>query len=284
MKAADVDDALVQRAREGDLDALEALLRRIQGMVYNLAVRMLGQREDAQDATQEVLLRVTTHLASFRGDSAFTTWVWRIASNHLLTARTRVAESPERTFENFAEHLERGLVYGQTHGGASRPLLPEEKLEARRMALSCTQAMLSCLDRPQRLAYVLAVVIGLDSPEAAAVQGIPPATHRKRLSRAREALEQFMQSACGLVSGQAACRCERQLPAAAEARRRGRVDPDRKLAVSNAELDLAESGLRELLQMSDAAAVMRGAPAYAAPESMLRGIRIVVERSAFLRH
>jgi DNA-directed RNA polymerase specialized sigma24 family protein len=62
----DVEAALIQRAQGGELVALEAVLRRIQGPVYNLAVRMLGRRDDAQDATQEILLKVTTHLGGWR--------------------------------------------------------------------------------------------------------------------------------------------------------------------------------------------------------------------------
>jgi RNA polymerase sigma factor (sigma-70 family) len=278
-----IDDRLLERAKNGDLAALEQVLRAVQGTVYNLAVRMLGQREDAQDATQEVLLKITTHLASFRGESAFSTWVYRIASNHLLSARMRAKEAPTVSFDDFADKLEQGRAFAATLDGwdDARPLQPDEKLAARRMAITCTQAMLSCLDRPHRLAYVLAIVFGLEHDEAARVQEISPAAHRKRLSRARTALHDFMQRQCGLVSEAAPCRCTRQLPAAAEARRRGKLP---LLLVTDSELDAAEQGLRELQHLGDAAAVMRGAPAYATPQAMVHGIRAVIERSALLRH
>jgi hypothetical protein len=113
------------------------------------------------------------------------------------------------------------------------------------------------------------------------VQAISPAAHRKRLSRARAALHGFMQGQCGLVAAAAPCRCSRQLPAAAEARRRGKLP---MLRVADAELDAAEQGLRELQQLGDAAAVMRGAPTYAAPEALVQGLRTIIERSALLRH
>jgi len=283
MTSASVNDDLLRRAKDGDLVALEQLLRAVQDTVYNLAVRMLGQRDDAQDATQEVLLKITTHLSSFRGDSAFSTWVYRIASNHLLTARMRAKESPIVSFDDFAAKLEQGRAFSAALDGwdSSRPLQPDEKLAARRMAVTCTQAMLSCLDRPHRLAYVLAVIVGLEHDDAAAVQQISPAAHRKRLSRARTALHDFMQRHCGLVSAAAPCRCAHQIPAAADARRRGKLP---LLVVTDGELDAAEQGLRELQHLGDAAAVMRGAPAYATPEAMVQGIRAVIERSAFLHH
>lgn len=278
-----VEPALVERARGGELAALDALLRAVQGPLYNLAVRMLGRREDAQDATQEILLKITTHLGSWRGDSAFGTWAWSVASHHLLNLATRGPQRVEVSFEALAERLDAGSAYAETllRGDRGDAALPEDRLEARRTALACTQAMLMCLDRPQRLAYVLDVIFGLESPEAAAVQDITPAAHRQRLARARSAVHGFMAQRCGLVTDRAPCRCEKLVPAKRLARSRGQITPG--LEVTDAELDEAEQGLRELVAMGDAAAVMRGAPAYAAPQAMLHGIRLVVEHSGVLR-
>ena len=75
--------ALVGQATAGDKEALETLVSGMQDMVFNLSLRMLGTFADAEDATQDILLKMITHLSSFRGDSAFTTWVFRIAANHL---------------------------------------------------------------------------------------------------------------------------------------------------------------------------------------------------------
>lgn len=279
-----VEPALVARARSGELAALDALLRAIQGPLYNLAVRMLGRREDAQDATQEILLKVTTHLGGWRGDAAFGTWVYSVASHHLLNQATRAPQRHELSFEALAERLDAGTAYAEQlaqRGLSGTALSPEDQLDARRTALACTQAMLMCLDRPQRLAYVLDVIFGLESPEAAAVQGISAAAHRQRLARARSAVHGFMDQRCGLVHARAACRCAGQVPAKRAARARGLLPPG--LEVDDAELELAHRGLRELLAMGDAAAVMRGAPAYAAPQAMLNGIRLVVEHSGMLR-
>ena len=84
-------EALAQRAAAGDRAAAEALVAAVSGDVYNLALRMLGHVADAEDAAQEILIIVITHLGSFEGRSSVRTWVWRIASRHLLRVK-RVLE------------------------------------------------------------------------------------------------------------------------------------------------------------------------------------------------
>src|SRR5512139_3644606 len=85
-------ERLVELAKEGRKEALEELVRGIQDRVYNLALRALFLPADAEDATQEILIKVITHLADFKGESRFTTWVFRIATNHLLTTQKCRAE------------------------------------------------------------------------------------------------------------------------------------------------------------------------------------------------
>lgn len=268
MKIPDVDAGVIQRAVTGDLASVDALLRAIEPGVYNLAVRMLGSRDDARDACQEILLKVVTHLASFRGEAAFSTWVWRIARNHLLTAATRAAESPEVSLEAIDAKLSAGLAYRESLAERlpdDRAASPEEQAAARQVALSCTQGMLMAMDREQRLAYLLDVVFGLDSPQAAEVLEITPAAYRKRLQRAREALHGFMGRRCGLADEAADCRCERQLPALAA---RG--------AAGSVPLPEARIALDRLFAIGDAAAVFRAHPQYRAPAAMIGAIRAVL--------
>ena len=74
---------LIQKGTAGDKKALETVLASVQDLVFNLSLRMLGTFPDAEDATQDILLKIMTHLSSFKGESLFSTWVFRIASNHL---------------------------------------------------------------------------------------------------------------------------------------------------------------------------------------------------------
>lgn len=286
MKIQDPGPEALRAATAGDLAALDELLLAIQPGVYNLAVRVLGHRDDAADATQEILLKVVTHLGSFRGESAFTTWVWRVAHNHLMTARTRSAEAPEVSLEALAERLDQGLEFAATLAlsqGEPGPLKPEDKVEARQVALACTQSMLMALDREQRLIYVLDTIFDLPSKEAAAVVGITPEAYRQRLSRTRTRLDTFMRGTCGLANREAACHCERQLPAVRHARRSGLAGRPSVIAVHPEEQQEAERHFEAFTRVSDAAAVFRGHPQYRAPDAMRSAIRAVLTQEGFMQ-
>ncbi len=271
-------------AQQGDLAALDRLLASLQPGVFNLALRVLGHRDDAADATQEILLKIVTHLGGFRGEAAFTTWVWRVAHNHLMTARTAAAEAPMLSLDALAEKLDAGLELSERLAlaqGGPRTLTPQDKLEARQVALSCTQTMLMALDREDRLVYVLDTVFDLPSAVAAEVVGVTPAAYRQRLFRSRTRLAAFTGSHCGLVSKTAACRCERQLPALRHMRQQGQ-GAARAMVPIMAEPAQAERAFDAFVRVSDAAALFRAHPEAAVPEAMLAAIRAVLTQEGFL--
>lgn len=207
---------LVRLAVGGDRDALDELVRGLQGDIYGLALRMLWNREDAEDATQEILVRIVTRLSQFDFRSRLKTWVYRIAVNYILDVKKSPIERMHLTFERFGDDLLDGLSSdGPTD--SERSLLTEE------VKIGCTLGMLQCLDRPRRLAYVLGEILDLSGPEAAAALEISPDLFRKRLQHARAAIEAFTRSYCGLASDSATCACHRRVPAAL---RLGRVNPD----------------------------------------------------------
>jgi RNA polymerase sigma factor (sigma-70 family) len=282
MKIPDLPASALTAAIAGDLASIDAMLIAIQPGVFNLAVRMLGNRDDAADATQEILLKVVTHLASFRAQSAFSTWVFQIARNHLLTAITRSKENPEVSLDSIAERLQQGIDYAVSVTRiqpAEKSLSPEDHFEARQIALGCTQSIIMALDREQRLAYVLDTAFGLSSELAAEVLGIQPAAYRKRLSRVRETLEPFFSRTCGLVNADADCQCERQLPAKRALARSAAADikPISLRALHRSEIAHIEAHFDNFIRMSNAAAVLRAHPDYRAPESMVHAIRRVLE-------
>ena len=285
MKIDDPGREVLTAATQGDLAALDAVLLAVQPGVFNLALRMLGNREDAADACQEILLKLVTHLGSFRSESAFTTWVFQIARNHLLSAVTRSRESPEVSLEGLGERLQQGLEFAASLGdpqGQARALTPEDKFEARQIALGCTQNMLMALDREQRLAYVLDVVFGLASSEAAEVLAVSPEAYRQRLSRARTRLDSFAGKTCGQVRRDASCQCEKQLPAVAHLRAAGATPAPRLIAIHRAEKDEASRQFDALLRMGDAAALFRAHPNYRAPQAMVGAIRAVLRQEGYL--
>jgi RNA polymerase sigma factor (sigma-70 family) len=285
MKIGDPGPDTLRAAISGELAALDRLLLAIQPGVYNLAVRMLGHRDDAADATQEILLKVVTHLSSFRAEAAFPTWVYQVARNHLLTAATRSAESPEVSLEGMAERLQAGLDFVTVSGrsqGLPVILTPQDKAEARQVALGCTQNMLMALDRQQRLVYVLDTVFDLSSKEAAEVVGVSPQAYRQRLSRARSRLDTFTGKTCGLVNADADCRCEKQLPALRHERASSAAKPPSVVAIHRAEMAQAERQFAAFVRLGEAAALFRAHPDYQAPAAMLGAIRAVLGAEGFL--
>ena len=273
--------ATIAAAAQGDLKALDEILVQIQPGVFNLAIRMLGSRDDAADAAQEILLKVVTHLGTFKGESAFSTWVFRIARNHVLNAITRSKESPEVSLDAMQERLQQGLDYGESlrpWGREGESLTPEDKLAARQVALGCTQNMLMAVDREHRLVYLLDTVFGLSSREAGLVLDISPAAYRQRLARVKTKLEAFAQATCGLASKSARCQCEKQLPAldAQQSLPVGRPAGRGLMAIHRAETDEAAKNLDALLRVGEAAAIFRAHPQYQAPESMRAAIRSVL--------
>jgi RNA polymerase sigma factor (sigma-70 family) len=227
--------------------------------VYGLAIRMLWHPEDAEDATQEILVKVVTGLASFRGDASVRTWAYRIATNHLLTTRRRRMEQRARGFHAFAADLAEGLDAPHDPGGVDERLLVEE------VKVGCTQGMLLCLDREHRLAYILGEVFGLAGEEAASIAGITGAAHRKRLERARGRIRAFMTGHCGIVDPGNPCRCSRRVGRAIQL---GRVDPGRLLFATHPRRRELERPLAEMQLLTDASAVFRSHPAYRAPDSL----------------
>jgi RNA polymerase sigma factor (sigma-70 family) len=276
MKISHPGDEVLHRAGQGDISAIDAMLRAIQPGVFNLAVRMLGNRDDGGDACQEVLLKVVTHLSSFRAESNFTTWVFQIARNHLLTSVTRSLEHPTTSLDAMAEKLSNGLTFSS--GDTS--LSAQDKLEAKQIAISCTQNMLMALDREHRLAYLLDVIFGLSSDEGAAVLGINAAAFRKRLSRAKQNLDQFTNTHCGLNNPEGSkvtCRCEKQLPALRKLKAVGHCSAN-LIPIHPIEIEAASQQLDSIVRLSDASALFQAHPEYRVSDNMIVAIRAILQR------
>src|ERR1700682_5239319 len=96
------DVALVDQAKSGDRGALEKLVLRHQAWIYKIAIRMVFHPQDAEEVTQEVLVKVITKLSTFKGESKFRTWLYRIAANHVLNMKRRSVETQKLTFAIYA--------------------------------------------------------------------------------------------------------------------------------------------------------------------------------------
>ena len=255
---------LAARAIDGEQAALRAVVEAVQDPTYALCLRMLGDPEDARDATQEILIRAVTRLSSFRGDSKLVTWVYRLAANYLIDLKRKPRE--RITFEQLDTVIGRGTEPIDPAALAHAPaeLLAEETF------VGCSLAVLRCLDRDHRLAFILGGVLELDSREAATILEIEPAAYRKRLSRARQRLGAFLRPRCGVMNPDAHCRCPNQVNSNIE---RGLVDPRRLRLVSPQDLTRARGHVRTLRRAMDAVELYRRHPDIHAPEGLIEGLR-----------
>lgn len=205
---------LVDKAVNGDKAALKAILEDVQDMIYNLSLRMLGNVFDAQDAAQEIIIKIITQLSTFRRESAFSTWVYRVASNYLINYKKSMFAQRPLSFEFYGEDIKAGFI----------PNTPDllqnvdEEILAVELKLSCTNVMLQCLDAESRCIFVLGVMFKADSKVCGEILGITAEAYRQRLSRIRKKMADFLSEYCGL-SGTGCCDCKKRVGFAVKTQR-----------------------------------------------------------------
>jgi RNA polymerase sigma-70 factor (ECF subfamily) len=173
------DETLVARARDGDTRAFEALVRRYQGPIYRLAVRMLNDAGEAEDVTQEVFVTAWRRLPGIQEDRAVRAWLYRIATNrclNILRARKPTA-----------------LLQEETIPAANPATSPEARAEAHER-LAALRAALGQLTAEQRACWLLREVEELSYAEIAGILHTTPQAVRGRLARARAELGEAMTS------------------------------------------------------------------------------------------
>lgn len=181
--AAAPDEALVQLAQNGDQQALCELINRYERKTYNLAFRLMGNHADASDAAQESLVRVYTRLHAFRGDSAFSTWLFRVVTNTCLDELRRRG----RTRYTSLDHplpTEEGLIPRQAVTEADNPVEQAEQSEVR----DAVQRAINRLPEEYRTVIVLRDLHDYTYHEIADILGTTLGTIKSRLHRARQAL------------------------------------------------------------------------------------------------
>ncbi|XZE33931.1 RNA polymerase sigma factor [Pirellulaceae bacterium SH501] len=213
------DCELIEQSKNGSQAAIEKLILRHQAWIYNIAVRMVFHPHDAEEVTQEVLIKAITRLSTFNGESKFRTWLYRITTNHVLNMKRRRGERESQSFSSYADAIndtpDLDLPDPKTVP-VEVPLLVEEA------KISCTTGMLLCLDRRQRLIFVLAEIFGASDSVGGEILEMTPDNFRQSLSRARRDLYQFMNNQCGLINANNPCRCHKKTKGFIDA---GHVDP-----------------------------------------------------------
>lgn len=259
--------ALIGKAAAGDKAALEKLLASVQGQVFSLSLRMLGTFPDAEDAAQDILLKVMAGLPAFRGECAFSTWVFRIAVNTLIPYKKYLFAQRPLSFDFYAADISNAPLdkIPDLTQGVEKELLAEE------LKLSCTNVMLQCLDAESRCIFILGTMFRLDSRIAGEILGITPEAYRQRLSRIRRKMADFLSAYCGEY-GSGKCRCKNRLSYAIQSHR---LDPARLDFTAASELPMekmleCKNAMEEIDGLSAQFAFCK---AYESPERIRRFIK-----------
>lgn len=205
------DDVLVSEILDGNKKSLNGLILRHQPFIYNIAWKMLGDPMKAEDLTQEALLKIISNLGSFKGESSFRTWAYRIVRNHFLNDQKKPGKIFASNFEDLGQRLDAAPNIDLT--------VEEQKIkqeEIREVRLQCLSGMLLCLTKKQRLIYIIGDIFGADHHVGSEIMEISKDNYRMKLSKARKDLYNFMQNKCGLVNKANPCRCHKKVTFATE--------------------------------------------------------------------
>ncbi len=200
------DHILIDQVLAGDKIALESLVKKHQHWIFNTALNMVADPEDAADITQEVLIKVITNLRSFKGESQFRTWVYRIIKNHFLNEKRSQYTKATLSFDDYANGL--NSIPDESLDDFS--LEVDKSLLVEEAKISCMKGMLLCLTPEQRLIFILGELFEFSDSVGSQVMDISKANFRAKLHRARAQLYNFMKNKCGLINKENPCRCAKK--------------------------------------------------------------------------
>jgi RNA polymerase sigma factor (sigma-70 family) len=241
------DTVLIDKVLNGDKVSLNELLRKHQDFIYNVALKMLNNVADAEDATQEVLIKIVTQLSKYdKAKAQFRTWLYRITFNHVLNMKKNQYETVVTDFSTFFGYIDQApaLAVCEVEEKEMAELFEESKI-------ACMAGMIMCLDRMQRLIYIVGEVFSIDHNLAAEIFETTPDNFRQKLSRARKDLYNWMHKRCGLVNLENSCRCKSKTKSFIEA---GYVDPKNLKWLSNYKhrmFEISEARLDDALDARD---------------------------------
>jgi RNA polymerase sigma factor (sigma-70 family) len=272
------DRELVCQAQGGNREALEQLITRHQAWIYNIVLRMVYLPQDAEDATQEILVKLITKLSTFSGKSSFRTWLYRIVVNHVLNMKRGRADAAAWTFSRYSVSLD-GTPDMDLPDARSVPA--DVQLLVDEARIGCTSGMLLCLDREQRLVYILGEIFGVTDIVGAELLEIDRENFRQKLARSRRDLHNFLHDKCGLVNEANPCRCAKKTRGFMKA---GFVDP-RNLLFAKSHVtrvrDVAEKRCEELDALDRAYAELHRDHPFMEPADFVASLKNLINGTEF---
>lgn len=271
------ENQLIEAAVAGNGKALEELLAGVQDMIFNLSLRMLGTVHDAEDATQDILIRIMTNLMSFRRECAFKTWVYRLGVNYLLNYKKSMFAEHPLDFEFYGNDIRYAKL--DEEDGVLDEMTRKEL--AKELKLSCSNVMLQCLDAETRCIFILGTMFRVDSRTGAEIMELTPENYRQRLSRARRKMAEFLTEYCGL-SGKGFCSCYHRVSYAVS---QGRLSTERLefAGLRETEMGRLAECTEQMEELDALACTFEEFPCYRSTVSGSQAVRQLLESDAWKR-
>lgn len=187
---------LLARLKRRDEAAFNELVRQYEAPIFRLVLRLIGDRSEAEDLTQEVFVTAFKSIDGFRGDAKLGTWLYRVAVNHCKNRIKYFSRRAKGTQKPFDETVEEGMSDLAAPSTSAQIPRPDEAVEGRQME-SILKAALLGLDEDQRELVVLRDVEHLSYEEIQQITGLPEGTVKSRLHRARMTLQEKVRRATG---------------------------------------------------------------------------------------
>lgn len=270
----EITNEQIQKAVMGDVESLERIIDAVRQPIFNLSLRMLGFVHDAEDATQEILIKATTRLSTFRGDSKFSTWLYRIAVNYLIDYKKSPFYERPLSFEYYGNDIRSAAV-----DNVNEQIENDEKTRlADELKLSCTNVMLQCLDAESRSIFILGSMFRIDSRVASEIFGISAENFRQRLSRIRKNVASFLAENCGLAGG--VCSCSKRVNYALS---QGRIAKGRYefTTLEPLNTDLANEYTEEIEKLDELSVTFDSMPKYKSPMTTANILKAVLDSPSY---
>lgn len=194
----------------------------LKNKIFNLSIRMLSDVQVAEDATQDILIKIINQINTLKDENKFTSWALAIAKNHLLNVVKRNNRFKYISFEVMEKDCNlpmEAFCVSDISDYEKNKLLAELKI-------SCSQAMLMCLSSEERFIYILSLMFQLNSKDGGSIMGITPDNYRQKLHRIILKLKNFIEGNCGLVNKEAICKCNKRISYALLNKRISKENPE----------------------------------------------------------